>query len=368
MEKKSVRGMFSKFLLFVVLSLVLAAIVFAVSSFNTPNNCVGQWTNCLNAFADNANRATARVVSGVNKSGTWYNYGINTGNGAIIHNVAVRADFFSSKPSGFINVRVSGDGGKTYGPSHIVGGNTAEQTFLIDVTNDAVWNGSMLSNFPVNVTCFKNGRGNFPKCNLDWIPVNVTYTPFDFLVSASPSNDTVLQGNNVTTTVRVALLSGNSQTVNLINSGCPPNASCSFNASTGNPTYTSQFKVQTSYNGTTPLGTYNITLSGYGDGKSRSILYILNVNASNVTDSQPVASVSAVPTSGVAPLTVNFTGSVAGGDAPLSYLWDFNDSSSSSQQNPPLHTFNLSGDYNVSFKAIDFDNDSSTDYVFITVS
>lgn len=83
-----------------------------------------------------------------------------------------------------------------------------EQTFLIDVTNDLSWTPSKLNNtnFRVNVTCFKSGGGLSSKCMLDWLPVNVTYTPFDFSISANPSNDTVVQGNNATTNVTVTLL------------------------------------------------------------------------------------------------------------------------------------------------------------------
>lgn len=260
---------------------ILAIVVFADSLFKSPTACGGQWTSCSNANADNANRATASK----DKSGRWNNYGFSTGNGVLIHNVTIRADFFASRTNGFIDVKVSGDNGATYGPSHVIGGNTAEQTFIIDVTNDLAWTPTKLSNanFRVNVTCFKSGGGANPTCNLDWIPVNVVFTPFDFSVSASPSSDTVTQGNNATTTVTVTLISGNSQTVSLFSSGCPTNALCSFNPSSGIPTYNSEFKVQTAtQNGTTPLGTYNIVLSnivlsGFGDGKVRSTNYTLTV-------------------------------------------------------------------------------------------
>ena len=341
---------------------VLAIAVIALTSSNSPTACGGQWTSCSNAFADDASRATASP----SQSGRWNNYGFSTGNGAIINNVTIRADFFATRTSGFINVKVSGDNGATYGPGHVVGGNTAEQTFIIDVTNDLNWTPSMLSNsnFRVNVTCTKQGGGANPTCDLDWVPVNVTYTPFDFSVSSNPSNSSVIQGSNATTTATATLLSGNSQTVSLSYSGCPTNALCSFNPSSGTPTYNSVFTIQTATpNGTTPAGTYNITLSGFGDGKTRSTNYALTVT----NNSLPLASASAVPTSGFAPLTVNFTGSVTGGNAPLSYLWNFNDTSLSSEQNP-VHTFNLSGNYNVSFKVTDFNGDSSTDYILITAS
>ena len=84
-------------------------------------------------------------------------------------------------------------------------------------------------------------------------------------------------------------------------------------------------------------------------------------------DSQPVADANAVPTSGVVPLAVNFTGSVTGGDSPLTYFWNFQDGTNSTSQNPQ-HTFTSAGIYNVSFKVTDNDGDISTDYVLITVN
>lgn len=259
---------------------ILAFMVYADVLFKSPTACAGQWTNCANANADGVNTSTASVTGTTNKSGRWNSYGFSFGNGDIIQNVTVRADFFANVSNGFINVRVSGNNGKSYGKSHIVGGNTAEQSYYIDVTNDIPWNSSALStNLRVNATCFKSGSGLNPTCNLDWIPVNVTFTPFDFSLSANPSSDTVVQGNNITTNVTITLLSGNSQTVSLSSIGCPINASCSFNPASGTPTYTSEFKVNTNPNGTfiTPTGTYNITLRGLGDGKLRSVDYILTV-------------------------------------------------------------------------------------------
>ena len=249
------------YLVFIVLISTFA--VLAAESFNSPSSCSGQWTNCNNAFADNANRATATATSTSDKSGIWYNYGFSIPASAVIDNVVIRSDFFASNIRGYIDVKVSGDGGNTFGPSHVVGGNTAEQTFLVDVTNDLSWTSSKLdnANFRINVRCFKNGSGSNPKCNLDWIPVNVTYT----------------------------------------------------------------------------------------------------------LDKQPVAIIDANPENGTAPLTVSFTGSVAGGDSPFTYFWDFTDGVTSTEQNP-IHTFNLTGAYNVTFKVTDFDGDMSTASKMITVT
>ncbi len=48
-----------------------------------------------------------------------------------------------------------------------------------------------------------------------------------------------------------------------------------------------------------------------------------------VDNTQPVVEIAAEPTSGIAPLTVSFNAIVMGGDAPVTYEWDFGDDESS---------------------------------------
>ncbi|GEM_PF-1749403 len=361
MASHATRAIFSVFS-FALCFIFLASLVTAVNTFNSPSSCIGQWTTCANAFANNVNVATAGVSASANKSGNWNGYNFSIPGSSQINSVIVRADFSASKTSGKIAIRVSGDGGTTWGQAHVVGGNTAEQTFIIDVTGDLAWTPTKLNNgnFKVNATCFKQGGGSNPTCRLDWVPVNVTYTPFDFSVSASPSSGSAAQGRSANTNVSITLLAGVSQQVNLSQIGCPSGATCTFNPSSGNPSYTSTFTATAGI--TTPVGTYPITLIGSGDGKTRNTTYTFIV-----TDSQPTANPSANPTFGVAPLSVNFTGLVVGGDAPLSYLWDFKDGTNSTQQNPQ-HTFTTPRVYNVSFTVTDFDGDSSTGNVLITVN
>jgi len=143
------------------------------SQMNDPTTCNGQWNNCNNAFADGGGTATVTK----NKDGNWEDYGFNISLGSIIDEVIVRTDFFATRTNGHIDVRVSNDGGFTYGPAHRVGGNTAEQTFFINVTSDFNWdaNDFINGNFLVNATCIKQGGGPNPTCNLDYIPVNATF-------------------------------------------------------------------------------------------------------------------------------------------------------------------------------------------------
>lgn len=109
-------------------------------------------------------------------------------------------------------------------------------------------------------------------------------------------------------------------------------------------------------------GNYNVSFRVTDYDGDISYSYVLIT----VNNNSPVANASATPTSGNAPLGVNFTGSVAGGNSPFTYFWNFQDGTNSSQQNPP-HTFSSGGNYNVSFKVTDYDGDISYSYVLITV-
>jgi PKD repeat protein len=75
-------------------------------------------------------------------------------------------------------------------------------------------------------------------------------------------------------------------------------------------------------------GIYNVTLTVFGpDGSDAR-----HTTTITVTAPPPVASFSAKPTSGTAPLTVQFTNQSTGNIT--SYSWDFGDGNSSSDQNP----------------------------------
>ena len=64
------------------------------------------------------------------------------------------------------------------------------------------------------------------------------------------------------------------------------------------------------------------------------------------------ASASATPSTGNAPLGVNFTGSASGGTAPYSYSWNFGDGSTSTTQNPS-HTYTSAGTYTATLTVTD---------------
>ena len=83
----------------------------------------------------------------------------------------------------------------------------------------------------------------------------------------------------------------------------------------------------------------------------------------------PVAQASANPTSGTAPLTVQF--SAAGSTDPdgtiVAYAWNFGDGNSSAEANP-THTYNDAGVYQATLTVTDDDGASSSAAVTVTVN
>ncbi|RLB58690.1 MAG: hypothetical protein DRI34_04105 [Deltaproteobacteria bacterium] len=109
-------------------------------------------------------------------------------------------------------------------------------------------------------------------------------------------------------------------------------------------------------------GSYNVILVvADGDGDESSATATIEV----VPDSQPQVSIQASPLSGLAPLTVQFSSAVSGGNQPLSYSWDFGDGSSSSEPQPS-HLYAQDGDYTAVLTVSDADGDSATAQVDIT--
>ena len=80
----------------------------------------------------------------------------------------------------------------------------------------------------------------------------------------------------------------------------------------------------------------------------------------------PIADFSGTPTSGTAPLTVNFTDLSSG--SPTGWSWDFGDGGSSSIQNPS-HTYSATGTYTVALtvsNAYGSDTNTKTNYISVT--
>jgi PKD repeat protein len=89
-----------------------------------------------------------------------------------------------------------------------------------------------------------------------------------------------------------------------------------------------------------------------------------------ILDALPTADFTGSPTSGMAPLTVNFTSNSTGFDQPLTYEWDFdNDGTVDSSEENPSYIYSNSGTYAVNLTVTDSDgsSDSLTRTNYITV-
>ncbi len=115
------------------------------------------------------------------------------------------------------------------------------------------------------------------------------------------------------------------------------------------------------------VGTGDPVTDGYSDYDSLGQYQITGTVPARVTQS-PVASASASPTSGTAPLAVSF--SSAGSSDPdgtiVSYQWNFADGSISSSANP-AHTYSVGGTYTATLVVTDDDGLSSSKTVTVTV-
>ncbi len=94
-------------------------------------------------------------------------------------------------------------------------------------------------------------------------------------------------------------------------------------------------------------GTYTVSLTATNTAGSTTNTKtgLITVTAATIT---PVAEFTAVPTSGVAPLTVQFTDTST--NVPTSWLWSFGDGNSSILQSPAF-TYSTPGTYTVSLTA-----------------
>jgi glucose/arabinose dehydrogenase len=106
---------------------------------------------------------------------------------------------------------------------------------------------------------------------------------------------------------------------------------------------------------------YSDTTSTFGVSKIRRIRFISSNQA-------PVASASADPTSGLPPLTVDFSsaGSSDPEGQPLTYLWEFGDGTTSTDPNP-THTYTNAGPYSARLTVSDGVNSSFSAPISIEV-
>jgi uncharacterized repeat protein (TIGR01451 family) len=91
------------------------------------------------------------------------------------------------------------------------------------------------------------------------------------------------------------------------------------------------------------------------------------VNATNPVPDL-VADASGSPTTIDEGDSVSFAGSATGGVPPYQWDWDFDDGTSHSTKQNPVHQFNTQGQYTVTLTVTDDNNNTDTDTVYITVN
>ncbi len=117
--------------------------------------------------------------------------------------------------------------------------------------------------------------------------------------------------------------------------------------------------------GLTPGTSYQTDLFITNDAPYGSLLVPVTLH---VTYSPLVASASAAPTSGTAPLAVAFTGGATGGDGAYTFEWDFGDGSAHAYTQDANHTYLAPGTFTASLTVTDGQGWVDTDTVDVTVT
>jgi PKD repeat protein len=112
-------------------------------------------------------------------------------------------------------------------------------------------------------------------------------------------------------------------------------------------------------------GIYNVSLV-VTDNKGATDT---STTTATIDDTEPTADFAGTPTSGLKPLTVNFSDSSTSYDGIAAWDWDFGDGDTSTELNP-THVYVTEGTYAVSFTVYEVDGDSDTemkrDYINVT--
>ena len=125
--------------------------------------------------------------------------------------------------------------------------------------------------YPITVTASGGGAKHSATVTLTVVP------SVDFELSASPNSVTINQGLQGTSTITSTITGGFNSAINLSTSGAPPGTTVTLNPTTipapGSGTSTMTFTVGHS----TPVGTYNIKVTGIGGGLVRYVQVQLTV-------------------------------------------------------------------------------------------
>ena len=174
---------------------------------------------------------------------------------------------------------------------------------------------------------------------------NAGYYTVELTVTNDYGSDTVIKNNYITTgNAPAADFTGNPTsgtaplTVNFTDQSTNEPTSWQWDFGDGNSS-TEQNPEHTYQD----AGTYTVVLTVNNDYGSDTEIKNGFINVTTA-GSAPIAEFTGIPTSGAAPLTVNFTDQST--NAPTNWQWDFGDGNSSTQQNL-VHTYQDAGMYTV---------------------
>jgi PKD repeat protein len=118
----------------------------------------------------------------------------------------------------------------------------------------------------------------------------------------------------------------------------------------------------------TSAGNYTVILTVANAGGSDSEMKVGYIAVSKPLPELPVASFTAAPASGDAPLTVNFTDQSTG--TPTSWTWDLGDGTGATEQNVS-HTYTSAGNYTVKLTVTNAggsDTEVKTEYITVSLA
>ena len=114
-------------------------------------------------------------------------------------------------------------------------------------------------------------------------------------------------------------------------------------------------------------GTYNVTLT-VTDTDQNEASDSLEVTVTEPPTGDLTAEIGSNATEGVAPATIEFTATAAGGTEEYEYAWDFGDGSEGSDELNPVHTFDDAGTYNVTLTVTDTEQNEASDSLEVSVT
>ncbi|MBD0258048.1 MAG: Ig-like domain-containing protein, partial [Cytophagales bacterium] len=219
---------------------------------------------------------------------------------------------------------------------------SSSNTAVATVSATGVVTGVSAGSATITVTTQDGGRTATASVTVSSTGVAVTG------VSVSPTSATVNTGNTTTLTATVAPANASNKNVSWSSS----NTAIATVSAAGVVTGVS-------------AGSATITVTTQ-DG-SRTATSAITVTA----NSKPVAVISATPTSGAAPLAVQFSAANSTdpnpGDFILGFDWDFGDGSPRANSNAPSHTYAAAGTYTVTLRVMD-NHDLYSDLVSTTIT